>query len=292
MRNLNESNITEAVVAAAEGCADARLKQVLESLVRHLHAFVRDIEPSEKEWQQAIDFLTRTGQRCDGERQEFILLSDLLGVTMLVDAIAHRPDGQATESTVLGPFYVENPPEAAVGSAIDRGVAGEPLFVEGRVLSAADGAPIEGAEIDVWQSDGEGFYDVQKAGGEGASLRARFRTGPDGRYAFWTVTPSSYPVPTDGPAGALLEAAGRHAWRPAHVHFMLTAEGCERLVTQVFAEGERHLESDAVFGVKDTLVRSYEPREPGTAPDGSVQDRPWRHLAYDFRLRPAAGQAR
>ena len=289
MRNLNENNITDAVVAAADGCPDARLKQVLASLVRHLHAFVRDIEPSEKEWEQAIEFLTRTGQRCDGERQEFILLSDLLGVTMLVDAMNHRPDGNATESTVLGPFYVENPPEAAVGSAIDRGVGGEPLFVEGRIVSE-DGTPIEGATVDVWQSDGEGFYDVQKPGAGDASLRARFQTGPDGRYAFWTVTPASYPVPTDGPAGALLKAAGRHAFRPAHVHFMLTAEGCERLVTQVFAEGDRHLESDAVFGVKDSLVRRYEPREPGAAPDGSTPDRPWRYLHYDFRLRAAGSR--
>ncbi len=289
MRNLNERNITDAVVAAADGCADARLKQVLASLVRHLHAFVRDIEPSEEEWHRAIEFLTRTGQRCDGERQEFILLSDLLGVTMLVDAINHRTDGKATESTVLGPFYVEDPPEAAVGDTIDRGVGGEPLFVEGCVVSEG-GTPIEGATVDVWQSDGEGFYDVQKPDAGSASLRARFRTGPDGRYAFWTVTPASYPVPTDGPAGALLKAAGRHAWRPAHVHFMLTAEGCERLVTQVFAEGDRHLESDAVFGVKDSLVRRYEPREPGTAPDGSALDRPWRYLHYDFRLRSAAGQ--
>lgn len=283
MRNLTEDNITDAVIGMSEGCGDARLKQVLDALVRHLHAFVREIEPSEEEWTRAIAFLTKTGQMCSDTRQEFILLSDVLGVTMLVDAINHRARNGVTESTVLGPFYVEGPPEAPMGAAIDWNVEGEPLYVEGRVTSE-EGEPLADVVIDVWQSDSEGFYDVQKEM-DGASLRARFRTGPDGRYAFWTVTPSPYPIPTDGPVGQLLARSGRHPYRPAHVHFMMHADGYERLVTQVFAEGDPYIDSDAVFGVKDSLVRSYVLNEPGEAPDGRTVDRPWRHLAYDFGLR-------
>lgn len=287
MRNLTAENITQAVIDSAADCPDARLKQVLDSLVTHLHAFIREVEPTEEEWARGIDFLTRTGQMCDDKRQEFILLSDVLGVTMLVDAINHGAAGTATESTVLGPFYVPDPPEAAVGGAIDQDVDGEPLFVEG-VIRDEDGKPLEGVTVDVWQSDGEGVYDVQKPELDGASLRARFHTGADGRYSFWTVTPASYPIPTDGPVGKLLRSAGRHPYRPAHVHFMLMAEGRDRLVTQVFAEGDPYLGSDAVFGVKDSLVETYEPREGGAAPDGTDPDRPWRHLAYDFTLRRAS----
>lgn len=283
MRNLTETNITDAVIGMSAACEDSRLKSILDSLVRHLHDFIRDVEPTEEEWAGAIAFLTATGQMCDDKRQEFILLSDVLGVTMLVDAINHRKKSGVTESTVLGPFYVEGPPEAEMGTSIAWGVEGEPFYVEGQILSE-DGTPLENVIVDVWQSDGEGFYDVQKEM-ESASLRARFRTGPDGRYNFWTVTPSPYPIPYDGPVGALLTASKRHPYRPAHVHFMLSAEGHSRLVTQVFAEGDPYIDSDAVFGVKDSLVRSYDLKEPGPAPDGTQMDRPWRHMVYDFGLR-------
>jgi hydroxyquinol 1,2-dioxygenase len=286
MRNLNEGNITDAVTGAGAGCEDPRLRPTLEALVRHLHAFVREVEPTEEEWTRAIDFLTRTGQICSDTRQEYILLSDVLGVTMLVDAINHRARSGVTDSSVLGPFYVEGPPETTLGSGIDWNVEGEPFYVEGRIMSE-DGSPLAGVTVDVWQSDSEGFYDVQNEI-EGASLRARLRTGEDGRYAFWTITPSPYPIPTDGPVGQLLERMGRHPYRPAHVHFMLSADGFERLVTQIFAEGDPYIDSDAVFGVKDTLVRPYAEQAPGTAPDGTVVDRPWRHLVYDFGLRRAA----
>lgn len=286
MRNLNEDNITEAVIAMSSAAGSERLESVMASLVRHLHAFVRDVQPTEDEWMAAIDFLTRTGQTCTDTRQEYILLSDVLGVTMLVDALNHRARGPVTESTVLGPFYVEGPPETPMGAAIDWNVQGEPFFVEGRITSEG-GEPLGGVIVDVWQSDSEGFYDVQKEM-DGASLRARFRTGPDGRYSFWTVTPSPYPIPTDGPVGHLLAQLGRHPYRPAHVHFMLQAEGHERLVTQIFAEGDPYIDSDAVFGVKDSLVRSYERMPPGTAPDGRHVERPWRHLTYDFGLRRLA----
>ncbi|HSP59112.1 MAG TPA: intradiol ring-cleavage dioxygenase [Halomonas sp.] len=284
MRNLNAENITDAVIAQFSSCEDERLKSVLNSLVSHLHAFLRDVEASEQEWTEAIDFLTRTGQMCDDKRQEFILLSDTLGVTMLVDAINHQTSNpQVTESTVLGPFYVADPPEAGQGDAIDWGVEGEPFFVEGRVHDE-QGKPLANVVMDVWQSDSEGFYDVQKEL-DSASLRARFKTDEQGRYAFWTVTPSPYPIPTDGPVGKMLELTGRHPYRPAHVHFMLMAEGYETLVTQIFAENDPYLDSDAVFGVKDSLVRDYALRPPGTAPDHRTMQTPYRYLKYDFGLK-------
>lgn len=286
MRNLTEDNITDAVIAISSDCPDPRLRQVTHSLIRHLHAFVREVEPTEGEWTSAIEFLTNTGQMCSDTRQEFILLSDVLGVTMLVDAINHRKLSGVTESTVLGPFYVDGPPEAEMGSAIDWNVDGEPFYVEGTITSET-GQPLSDVVVDVWQSDSEGFYDVQKEL-DSASLRARFRTGADGRYSFWTVTPSPYPIPDDGPVGQLLDKLKRHPYRPAHVHFMLRAPGHEQLVTQIFAEGDPYIDSDAVFGVKDSLIRDYQPMDPGIAPDGTSIDRPWRRLVYDFGLRRVA----
>ncbi|SFH29240.1 intradiol ring-cleavage dioxygenase [Modicisalibacter xianhensis] len=284
MRNLNAENITDAVIEQFAGCSDERLKSVLNRLVRHLHTFIREVELTEQEWTQAINFLTRTGQMCDDQRQEFILLSDTLGVTMLVDAINHQTsDPMVSESTVLGPFYVADPPEAVQGESIDWNVEGEPFFVEGQVHDAR-GEPLANVIVDVWQSDSEGFYDVQKEL-ESASLRARFITDAQGRYAFWTVTPAPYPIPTDGPVGKMLEITGRHPYRPAHVHFMLKAEGYETLVTQVFAEEDPYLDSDAVFGVKDSLVAEYVPLPPGQAPDGRSMDVPFRYLKYDFGLK-------
>jgi len=284
MRNLNADNITDAVIKEFSGCRDERLKTILNSLVSHLHAFLREVEPTEQEWTRAIDFLTRTGQMCDDQRQEFILLSDTLGVTMLVDALNHQTsDSMVSESTVLGPFYVADPPEVAQGGSIDWDVEGEPLYVEGRVHDGR-GEPLANVVIDVWQSDSEGFYDVQKEL-DSVSLRARFKTDEQGRYAFWTVTPSPYPIPTDGPVGKMLELTGRHPYRPAHVHFMLIAEGYETLVTQIFAENDPYLDSDAVFGVKDSLVRDYELCSPGKAPDGREMQTPYRYLKYDFGLK-------
>jgi len=284
MRNLNAENITGAVIEEFSGCQDERLKTILNSLVTHLHAFLREVEPTEQEWTQAIDFLTRTGQMCDDQRQEFILLSDTLGVTMLVDALNHQTsDPMVSESTVLGPFYVADPPQADQGASIDWNVEGEPLYVEGRVHDER-GEPLANVVVDVWQSDSEGFYDVQKEL-ESASLRARFTTDDQGRYAFWTVTPAPYPIPTDGPVGKMLEVTGRHPYRPAHVHFMLMADGCETLVTQIFAEDDPYLDSDAVFGVKDSLVRDFRLMPPGEAPDGRSMSSPYRHLKYDFGLK-------
>lgn len=287
MRNLNVENITDAVIDEFSSCENERLKTLLNGLVKHLHAFIREVEPTEQEWVEAIEFLTKTGHLCDEERQEFILLSDTLGVTMLVDAINHQTsDPNITESTVLGPFYVENPPHASQGDSIDWGVDGEPLYVEGYVRDA-EGNALANVIVDVWQSDGDGFYDVQKSELEGASLRARFSTDLNGHYSFWTVTPSPYPIPNDGPVGKMLELTGRHPYRPAHVHFMLMSEGFETLVTQVFAENDPYLNSDAVFGVKDSLVKEFLHQPAGTAPDGKEIKTPYRYFNYDFGLKRA-----
>jgi hydroxyquinol 1,2-dioxygenase len=287
MTGFDEHTLTEAVLRRLDGCADPRTRQVLQSLVRHLHDFVRDVGPSEAEWFAAIDFLTRTGQKCDDKRQEFILLSDTLGVSMLVDAINHRRAEGVTETTVLGPFFVEAAPELPLGADIAGDIEGRPLYVEGSV-SAPDGTPVAGATVDVWQSDGEGFYDLQQPGRDGFALRARLRADAAGRFDFWSIMPVSYPIPTDGPAGQLLATAGRHPYRPAHVHFMIRADGFEQLVTHVFVAGDDYLDSDVVFGVKDSLIRDFARRESGVARDGTPIKRPHHHLRYDFGLRPAA----
>jgi hydroxyquinol 1,2-dioxygenase len=288
LRNFNEFTITTAVLEGVRDAQSPRVRDVSEALIRHLHAFVREVKPTFMEWQAGIDFLTRAGQICDEQRQEFVLLSDTLGVSMLVDAINHPlPDG-ATETTVLGPFYVASAPELPLGSDISRGMSGEPLFVSGSV-SSAGGAPITGATIDVWHSDDEGYYDVQhlhEAGG--LALRARLRTDENGAFHFWSVKPAAYPVPHDGPVGELLEAQGRHPWRPAHVHFMIDAPGHVTLVTHVFVAGDKYLDSDVVFGVKDSLIRPFEPQPAGRAPDGREMERPYYHLHHDFSLKPNA----
>jgi hydroxyquinol 1,2-dioxygenase len=284
-----EQAITESVRERVAQAPDARMRQVSEALVRHLHAFIREIEPSQAEWRAGIDFLTRTGQMCDRHRQEFILLSDVLGVSMLVDLINHRQAQTATQSTVLGPFYVEGPPEVDNGADIAAGLPGDPLLVEGRVTSAATGEPLANATVDTWHADAAGFYDVQqleKLGGLGG--RARLRTESDGRFWFRTVKPSSYPVPHDGPVGNLLKAQGRHPWRPAHVHFMIAAAGHRTLVTHVFEAGDSYLESDVVFGVKPSLIAPFERRSAGPAPDGGAIAEPHYRLRYDFALAPIA----
>ncbi len=285
MRNLTETNLTEAVLAKLDGATDARFKQIMTSLVKHLHAFVREVELTEAEWLAGIQFLTATGQKCDDKRQEFILLSDTLGVSMLVDAINHRKAGSATESTVLGPFYVQGMPELPSGSNIAEGVPGVPTYFSGRVLGT-DGKPAAGATLDLWSTDGEGWYDVQ-LDGKGLRGRAKIRTGPEGRYAFWTVKPVSYPIPTDGPVGKMLLNMGRHPYRPAHTHMIVSAPGYVPVTTHLFVEGDPYLESDAVFAVKHSLVTEFVEHPPGTAPDGRKMDRPYCTVDYEFRLEAA-----
>lgn len=291
MRNFDQNSITQAVLERVAGAPDARTRQISEALVRHLHDFIREIRPTQAEWERGIAFLTETGQMCTGTRQEFILLSDTLGVSMLVDAINHDHQNAVTESTVLGPFYVEGPPEAAAGSDISGNLPGEPMYVSGSV-TAADGGPLAGAIVDVWHSDDDGYYDVQHSD-DTADLvaRARFRTDEHGRFHFWSIKPAAYPIPHDGPVGKMLEAQGRHPWRPAHVHFMIAAPGYEKLVTHVFVAGDQYLDSDAVFGVKDSLISEFTLHPAGSAPDGRTLDRPWCQLTYDFQLNPASEAA-
>ena len=284
MRNLTEENLTDAVLAKLEGATDPRFKQVMASLIRHLHAFVRETELTEAEWFAGIQFLTATGQKCDDKRQEYILLSDTLGVSMLVDAINHRKTTGATESTVLGPFYVPDQPELPIGANIAEGVPGDPTYFSGRVLTPA-GKPIAGATLDLWSTDGEGWYDVQLEG-KGLRGRGKIRTDAEGRYAFWTIKPVSYPIPTDGPVGQMLLRMGRHPYRPAHTHMILSAPGYEPVTTHVFVEGDPYLESDAVFAVKNSLVVDFVRHEPGVAPDGTRMERAYYTVQYDFGLMP------
>jgi hydroxyquinol 1,2-dioxygenase len=228
-------------------------------LVRHLHAFVRDTEPTIAEWEQAIGFLTATGQKCDHERQEFILLSDVLGISMLVETINNRTAHSATESTVLGPFHMVTSPRRALGDSIDLVGTGPQCVLEGRVLSAG-GTPLPGAELDVWQANDQGFYDVQQPGVQPAGNgRGLFTAGQDGAYWFRTIVPTYYPIPTDGPVGALLEATKRHPYRPAHIHFIVTAPGHRPLTTHIFVAGSPYIESDAVFAVKKSLITEFTP---------------------------------
>lgn len=287
MRNFDENTITQAVLDRISNASDPRIRQISEALVRHLHAFLREVRPTHEEWAYGINFLTRTGQMCDDNRQEFTLLSDTLGVSTLVDAINHPVAAGTTETTVLGPFFVQAAPDRQLGDDISGGIEGEAMIVTGSVKSS-DGQPLEGALVDVWHSDDEGYYDVQqldKLGG--LAMRARFTTDQSGRFHFWSIEPAAYPIPHDGPVGQMLQAQGRHPWRPAHVHFMISAPGYERLVTHVFAAGDQYLDSDSVFGVKDSLIREYKHLPPGPAPDGRMMDSSFIHLSYDFGLRRA-----
>jgi hydroxyquinol 1,2-dioxygenase len=285
--DFTEETATDAVVASFAGTADPRLREILGSLVRHLHGFVREVEPTFEEWERAVGFLTATGQRCDDQRQEFILLSDVLGVTMLVDAINHRKATEATESTVLGPFHMVASPPRELGDTIDLVGTGQPCVVTGRVVSLG-GAPLPGAQVDVWQADDHGFYDVQQPGGQPpGNGRGLFTCDDEGRFWFRTVTPSAYPIPTDGPVGGLLTASARHPYRPAHIHFIVAADGHQPVTTHVFVAGSQYLDSDAVFAVKQSLIRDFdEVDDPDQAAAYGVQA-PFRHARFEVVLQPS-----
>jgi len=291
MRNFNEETITEAVLARFADAPSPRIKLISEALVRHLHAFAREVRPSQTEWESGIDFLTRTGQMCSPTRQEFILLSDALGVSMLVDAINHPLPMGATETTVLGPFYVDDPPEFPLGANISGGKEGKALFVEGTV-KATDGTPIAGAWVDTWHADAEGYYDVQLSDVPELDMRARLRTDDQGRFWYKSIVPAYYPIPADGPVGQMLAAQGRHPYRPAHVHFMIGAPHFETLITHVFLDGDPYLDSDVVFGVKDSLIRGLGEVGPGTTPEGHEVDETASLLTYHFVLAPEKHLAR
>jgi hydroxyquinol 1,2-dioxygenase len=257
MAQFSSDELTAAVIDRMQDAVDPRLREIMTALVRHLHDFAREVKLTEGEWMAAIEFLTRTGKMCDAKRQEFILLSDTLGLSMLVDALNNRREGRETPSTVLGPFYVAGAPDLPMGADIAANTeGGVKTLVSGRVLDA-QGKAIEGAVLDVWQTAPNGLYDVQDPKAPEFNLRGRFRTGADGVYSFHTVKPVSYPVPTDGPVGKMLLALGRHPYRPAHLHFMISAPGFEKLTTHIFVRGDQYLDSDAVFGVKNALVVDF-----------------------------------
>jgi catechol 1,2-dioxygenase len=262
-RYFTEEGSVEAVNARIGPDCDARLAQVMARLVHHLHAFVKDVGLTQPEWALAIDFLTRTGQMCDGNRQEYILLSDVLGVSMLVDAINNRRPAGATENTVLGPFHVEGVPELPMGASICKDGATETCLFQGRVTDL-EGNPLEGVRIDVWSDNEDGFYDVQQLGLQPQhNNRGVFVTGPDGRYWFEGIKPVSYPIPDDGPVGQLLRRLGRHPFRPAHMHFMISRDGYDTVVTHTFVANDPYLGSDAVFGVKQSLIAPFESTTEG-----------------------------
>lgn len=274
--------LTDEVVASFANAPDARVRQLLTGLVRHLHGFVTENDVTESEWQYGIDFLTRTGQICSDTRQEFVLLSDTLGVSSVVDVLTNSRTSGTTPSAVLGPFYVDGPPAREHGADIADGLPGTPLWVDVVVTDQHD-VPVGDAVVDVWQSNEDGFYDVQLPELDGPVLRARFHTDADGRLRFWTIVPCEYPIPQDGPVGAMLDAVGRHPYRAPHVHFMIGAPGHHRLVTQLFLAGGKYLDSDTVFGVKPELVVEFEPHH-GPTPDGRLVEGTWCTLEYHFRI--------
>jgi hydroxyquinol 1,2-dioxygenase len=255
MSTLVEKEITENVVRQLKNCGNERLKEVSESLIRHLHAFISEVELAPDEWFFAINFLTKTGQICDEKRQEYILLSDILGASMLVDAIANRKPAGATESSVLGPFYVEGAPEVALGGDL-AAIEGSRVRVSGKVTTL-DGSPIKGALLDVWQTAPNGLYHVQDPDQPEHHLCGKLHSDNYGNYSFTTLKPVSYAIPSDGPVGKYLLDMGRHPYRPAHIHFIVSAPGFKPVVTQLFTEGDEYLDSDAVFGVKKSLVVPY-----------------------------------
>jgi len=286
--DASETAVTEEAVGSLGAGTDPRLRELLTGLIRHLHDFARETRLTQEEWERAIGFLTATGQTCTDTRQEFILLSDVLGLSMLVETLnADRGPG-ATESTVLGPFHMTESPVRELGADIDLVGSGEPCVVSGRVLSQ-DGTPLPGAVLDVWQADTDGFYDVQQPDlqppGNGRGL---FTADAAGRFWFRTCVPSPYPIPTDGPVGDLLRATGRHAYRPAHIHFIATAEGHAPVTTHIFVAGSDYLDSDAVFAVKSSLVEDFaETDDPSLAREFGIPN-PFRYARFDLVLTPGA----
>lgn len=281
----NADDLTRYVLQSFDNSKTERYRTVMQSLVRHLHSFIREVELTEEEWMAGIDFLTRAGHITDDKRQEFILASDVLGASMQVVNLNNQKTDGETEATVFGPFFVEGSPEYDNGGDISNGAEGSPCYMHGQIRDT-HGKPVAGAHIAAWQSDKDGYYDVQYEDLAHAQNRGQFDVGPDGQYAFWGVKPEPYPIPYDGPVGDLLKAGNRSPWRPAHVHMMVTAPGYRRLITHVFEKGSEHIKSDAVFGVKPSLITPFERHEAGTAPDGRKLDKPYYVMHYDLVMSP------
>lgn len=281
-----EEDLTQQVIRSFDACENPRLKELMVALVEHVHSYVRKTRLTEEEWREAIAFLTRTGHITDDRRQEFVLLSDVLGASMQTIAVNNEAYGDATEATVVGPFFVESSPEIKNGGDAALGALGEPCWVEGSVKDH-DGKPLAGALIEVWEADEDGLYDVQYPDGR-TSARAHLYTDDQGGYRFWGITPTPYPIPHDGPVGQLLQAAGRSPMRASHLHFMVSYPGCRTLVTHIFVRGDELLGSDAVFGVKESLVKDFVREPAGTlTPDGRAVDGTWSRVRFDIALAPA-----
>jgi catechol 1,2-dioxygenase len=274
--------LTQNVLDTFADCTDPRLKQIMTALVTHLHAFASEVELTGDEWRRGIEFLTATGKMCNGIRQEFILLSDTLGLSIMIDAINHGRGGVTTESSLLGPFYREGAKEEEFGANIAR-TEGEPTLIHGRLVDEG-GAPVAGALIEVWETANNGMYEGQDPDQPESNLRGKFRSGPNGEYAFRTIKPTSYPIPTDGPVGQMLMATGRHPMRPAHIHFLIVAPGYETLTTALYSEGDPYVHSDAVFGSKPSLVIDYVPNHDAAAAKEWALPSPFFEVQRDFVL--------
>ncbi|GER23306.1 6-chlorohydroxyquinol-1,2-dioxygenase [Zafaria cholistanensis] len=282
-----EETLTDTVLASFEKCEDPRLKDLMQALTRHLHTFIREVRLTEAEWDAAIAFLTAAGHITDDKRQEFILLSDVLGASMMTVAVNNEAVGNATEATVFGPFFAEDAPEIPLGGDIAGSASGQPCWVEGTVTDT-DGNPVPNARIEVWEADDDGFYDAQYTDGRIAG-RAHLYSDKDGNYSFWGLTPTPYPIPHDGPVGMMLEKVGRSPVRASHLHFMVTAPGLRTLVTHIFVTGDPQLEiGDSVFGVKDSLIKDFVPQPAGTpTPDGrDLEGTGWARTRFDIVLAP------
>ena len=285
MQLVTEDNITDLAVQRWGTAEDPRLAELMTALVRHLHDFAREVRLTEDEWMAAMAWLTRTGQISDEKRLEFILASDVLGLSMLVVQMNHRLDPAATPATVLGPFHIEGSPELDFGADMSDGLPGMPLFVHGTVRDLS-GAPVPGAVLDVWQADQEGLYESQHDDWDEARLRGKYTAREDGSYCVRTIAPKGYTIPMDGPVGDLISRTEISHFRPAHVHFLLAVPGYEPLITHLFEEGAEYLDSDVVFGTKQELVVRYEHHQPGPTPDGGSSEVPWSEARYDFVLQP------
>ena len=298
MSEYNQQALTQDVLAAFDGTPEPRLRALMTALVKHLHAFAREVDLTPEEWLAGLKYLTAVGQISTERRPEFILLSDTLGLSMMVVALQQaRASGgaqgatPATEATVEGPFYWPGAPEMPLGADIGEGVPGEPTFYMGRVTDT-HGRPLAGALLDVWSGDGEGKYDVQLSPEPVMKARGRFRTDAEGRYWFWSIRPAFYPIPDDGPVGDMLRATNRSIYRPGHIHMMVSAPGHVPVTTHVFVAGSPYIDDDAVFGKRESLVVEFEPHPPGRAPDGRELQRPYHSASYDFRLAPLPAASR
>jgi len=282
-----EANLTDLAVERWSNIPDARLRKIMTSLVKHLHGWIRDIEPTEAEWMAGIEFLTETGKLCNKKRQEFILLSDTLGVSMLVDAINHRLSSKATPTTVTGPFHIHGSPEIADGESMSGDAPGIPCFVEGKVMDF-DGKPVANAVLDVWQTDGEGMYEAQ-IDVDGAYMRGIYHSNADGTYLVRTVAPIAYTIPLDGTVGTLFNQTNISPYRPAHIHFLIDAPGYHRIITHLFEKGDKYIETDVVYGVKEPLIVEFQYKKAGEkAPNGEIMNEPFYIVHYDFTLQKLA----